>query len=101
MAHITNGALILAVGLLIIYFSYKSHDKFVLKLSVLAAIFGSSAIINGTLFLVIFLIPQYHSIDQYFSLAMAMSFISAFTVFFAALYMINRHEKQLRQFGKS
>jgi len=94
LAHIINGALILVFGSLIIFFSHKTHDKLVLKLSVLAVVFAISAIINGTLFLEIFLIPKYYNIDQYFSLAMAMSFISVFTVFFTALYMINRQLKQ-------
>jgi hypothetical protein len=97
LAHIINGALILALGSLIIFFSHKTSDKLVLKLSVLAVVFAVSAIVNGTLFLKIFSFPMYYNIDQYFSLAMAISFISVFTVFFAALYMANRQLKQIIQ----
>lgn len=94
LAHVINGALILAVASSIIYFSYRTHDKTVLKLSVLGVVFALSAVINGTLFLEIFLIPAYHNIDQYFSLAMAMSFISVFAVLFTTLYLVNRQLKQ-------
>jgi hypothetical protein len=57
LAHVVNGSLILAIGLLIIYFSYETKDKLVFRLSVLAIAFAISAIANGTLFLEIVLIP--------------------------------------------
>ena len=94
LAHVINGALILVFGSLIIYFSHKTHDKLVMHLSVLAVVFAISAIINGTLFLEIFSFPMYYNIDQYFSLAMALSFILVFTVFYAALSMVNKQLKQ-------
>ena len=95
LAHVINGALILVFGSLIIFFSHKTRDKLVLKLSILAVVFAISAITNGILFLEIFSFPMYFNIDQYFSLAMALSFISVFTVFFTALYMVNRQLKQI------
>ena len=94
LAHVIDGALILVFGSLIIFFSHKTRDKLVLKLSVLAVVFAISAVINGILFLEIFSFPMYYNIDQYFSLAMAMSFISVFTVFFTVLFKVNRQLKQ-------
>jgi len=94
LAHVVNGAAILAVAILIIYYSYKAQNKLVLKLSVLAVVFIVSAVLNGTLFLEIFLIPPYRSIDDVFSMAMAMSFLSAFTAIFVLLYTIKNSQKQ-------
>ena len=94
LAHVVNGSLILAIGLLIIYFSYKTKDKLVFRLSVLAIAFAVSAIANGTLFLEIFLIPPLRQVDDYFSMAMAMSFLSLFTVFFTSIYVVKKAQKQ-------
>ena len=90
LAHVVNGSLILAIGASIIYFSYKTKNKLVLKLSVLTVVFTISAIVEGTLFLEIFLIPSLQHIDDYFSFAMGMSFLSVFTVFFTCLYLIKK-----------
>jgi hypothetical protein len=90
LAHIINGVLILIFGFTIIWFNYKTRKSLALKLSVLAVVFTISAIANGILFLEIFLIPALYNIDNYFSMAMAISFLAAFTVLFSELYVINK-----------
>jgi hypothetical protein len=92
LAHVVNGSLILAIGVSIIYFSYKTRNKLVLKLSVLSVVIAISAVVNGTLFLGIFLLPSLRTIDDYFSMAMAVSFLLVFTVFFTSLYVIKKQK---------
>jgi hypothetical protein len=86
LAHIITGLLILSFGLAIGWFSFKSKDFLILKLSALAILFTAIAIICGIVFLEIFSIPSLYNIDNYFSLTMAMSFLSVFTMIFADLY---------------
>ena len=88
MAHVVDGSLILAIGMLIIWYNYKTQSKLTLKLSVLALVFTVSAIVSGTLFLEIFSFPKYYGVNDYFSMAMAMSFLAAFAVFFTEIYVI-------------
>ena len=90
LAHVINGSLILAIGILIIYYSYKTQNTSVLKLSVIAAVLVGVAIVSGTVFLEIFLIPAYRHVDDYFSMVMAVSFLSVFSVFFTALYVLKK-----------
>jgi hypothetical protein len=90
LAHIVNGSLILAIGLLIIYFSHKIKNSLVLRLTALAVVFAASAIASGTLFLEIFLIPSLQQVDDYFSMVMAISFLSVFTVFFTEIYVLKK-----------
>ena len=92
LAHITDGVLILALGFTIVWISSKTKNSIALKLSVLAVVFTLSAIVNGILFLVIFLFPALYSIDNYFSMAMATSFLAAFTVLFSELHTIEKLE---------
>jgi hypothetical protein len=92
LTHIVNGSIILSLGLPIIWFSYKTKKPIVLALSVLAIIFVISAIINGILFLEIFYIPSLYNIDNYFSFAMAISFLSVFTVLFLEMYVLKETE---------
>ncbi|MGA2385363.1 MAG: hypothetical protein ABSG33_02385 [Candidatus Bathyarchaeia archaeon] len=93
LAHIINGVLILAFAIAIIWFSFRTRNSLALKLSVLAVIFIISAIANGVIFLEIFSIPALYNSDNYFSLAMAISFLSAFTALFSELYAIKISEK--------
>ena len=88
LAHVVDGSLILAIGMLIIWYNYKTQSKLTLKLSVLALVFTVSAIVSGTLFLEIFSFPKYYGVNDYFSMAMAMSFLAAFAVFFTEIYVI-------------
>jgi len=93
LAHIVNGSIILFLGSAIMWFSYKAKNPLTLKLSAFAVVFTISAIANGILFLVIFLIPALYNVDNYFSLAMALSFIAVFTILFSELYVIKKTDK--------
>jgi hypothetical protein len=84
--HIVNGGLILLLAFTIIWFSFKGKNSLAFKLSVLAVVFIISAIVNGVLFLEIFSIPSLFNTDNYFSLAMALSFLAVFTCLFSELY---------------
>jgi hypothetical protein len=66
-------------------------------LSVLAIAFAVFAIANGTLFMEIFLIPPLRQVDDYFSMAMAMNFLSLFTVFFTSIYVVKRLRNNKRE----
>ena len=87
LLHIINGILIFAVAFALIWLSYKSKMSLALKLSVLTAVFVTSAVANGFIFLRIFYFPAFYNIDNYFSLGMALSFLASFTTLFAELYM--------------
>jgi hypothetical protein len=54
LAHIANGVLILIIGFVTIWFSYRTKNSLAFKLSALATVFIISAIANGILFLEIF-----------------------------------------------
>jgi len=90
LAHIVNGSLILFLGFTIIWYSYQIKNPIILKLSVLAVVFTIIAIANGIVFLEIFSVPILYNIDNYFSIAMAMCFLSVFTVFFSEMYVIKK-----------
>jgi hypothetical protein len=86
--HVVNGVLILLFAFTIIWFSFKRGNSLAIKLSVIAVVFTVSAIVNGIIFLEIFSIPALYNTDNYFSLAMAVSFLAVFTTLFAELYVI-------------
>ncbi len=88
LAHIVNGSLILFFGFMIIWFSYKAKNSLVLKLSVLAVALAITAVACGTIFLEVFSVPSLYNSGNDFSMAMAMSFLIVFTVFFSELYAI-------------
>jgi hypothetical protein len=92
--HLVNGVLIVFFGFTIIWFSFKGRISLAIKLSVLAVAFAISAIVNGILFLEIFSIPALYNTDNYFSLAMALSFLAVFTCLFSELYVINKNDKR-------
>jgi hypothetical protein len=89
-AHLFNGVLILLFGFTIIWVSFKSENTLALKLSILAVIFTLSAIANGIVFLEIFSIPSFYNTDNYFSFAMAISFLAVFSCLFFELYVIKK-----------
>lgn len=93
LAHITVGSLILIVGSTLIWVSYKTRNSLAVELSALSVAFILSAIVNGVLFLEIFSIPSLYNVDNYFSLAMALSFLAAFTLLFSELYLTKKTEK--------
>lgn len=88
LAHIVNGSLILFFGFMVIWFSYKAKNFLVLKLSVLAVVLAITAVACGTIFLEVFSVPSLYNSGNDFSMAMAMSFLIVFTVFFSELYAI-------------
>jgi len=90
LAHIINGALVLALGLTIVWFSFKTRSSLAFRLSILAVVFTISAIANGTAFLEIFLFPSLYNFDNYFSLAMALSFLVTFSALFSELFVVKR-----------
>ena len=90
LAHIVNGSLILFFGFTIIWCSYELKNPIILKLSVLAVVFTIIAITSGVVFLEIFSVPSLYNTDNYFSIAMAMCFLSVFTVFFSEMYVIKK-----------
>ena len=93
LAHIINGSLILALGCTIILLGYRAKDLFILRLSATAVVLTILAITFGTLFLEAFSIPSLYNVGNYFSLAMAMSFLFIFTVFFLDLYSTKKSPK--------
>lgn len=90
LAHIVNGSLIVALGAVIVWFTYKMKNSTALKLSALAVVFTASAVVNGAVFLEIFSVPTLYNIDNDFSIGMAMSFLFAFTALFTELYVIKK-----------
>ncbi|MGD0451885.1 MAG: hypothetical protein ABSA79_12640 [Candidatus Bathyarchaeia archaeon] len=93
LAHIVNGSLILLVGGLIVWFSSQTKNPLIVKLSALGVVFTISAIANGIIFLEIFSVPSLYNIDNDFSFAMAMSFLSVFTIFFTEIYITKKAQK--------
>jgi len=90
LAHIVNGSLILLLGSVIIWYSYQIKNPLVLKLSIFAVALTIIAIMNGVVFLKVFSVPSLYSDGNYFSIMMAMSFLSVFTVIFTDLYVIKK-----------
>jgi hypothetical protein len=93
LAHIVNGSLILFFGFTIIWFSYKAKDLLIRILPVLSVVLTIIAITCGIVFLEIFSFPSLYNNDNYFSLAMAMSFLCVFTVLFSELYASKKAQK--------
>jgi hypothetical protein len=93
LAHIINGLLLLSFAVTIIWFSYKEKNFLILKLSVLSVVLTITAIACGILFLVIYSFPSLYFSENYFSLAMALSFLCVFTVFFSDLYASKKAQK--------
>lgn len=93
LTHIINGALVLTFSFAIVLYSFKTKNSINLKLSVLAVIFIISAIANGITFLEIFSIPALYNSDNYFSMAMALSFLAVFVVTFSELYVLEKNAK--------
>lgn len=85
LVHIANGILIFAVALAMLAYLLKQKGTLFSKLSVLAAAFVAIAIAGGLMFL---LMGQ----DNSFSMAMAMSFISVYSIYFYEFYMAGRAE---------
>jgi len=79
--HIVNGFLIIFLACIILGFSIRTKNALPSKFSLLAIVFIVVAIIAGFVF---FLNGQ----DGTFSMVMAMSYISVFTIHFVELYVV-------------
>jgi heme A synthase len=83
LAHTANGIIILALSILILAFSLRHSNPTVKRLSVLNIIFISVALLSGFVFLL-------YGQDNSFSMAMAMSSITAYAVYFLAYALLKK-----------
>ncbi len=85
LAHISNGVLIFIISCLIVYYSIRLTNSIFSKLSIVGIIFVLSAIISGLVFIL-------GGMDNPFSIAMAMIFISIYSLYFYEFYLIDKSE---------
>jgi hypothetical protein len=83
LAHIVNGFLVVLFAAAVLTTSIALKNSLLVKTSLLAVVFVLSALTTGFLFLL-------GGQDDSFSMAMAMSYISAFAVYFYSMYKIGR-----------
>lgn len=82
-AHIVNGVLVLASGVVLTAFSAEFKRSLITRLSVLGLFFVLSAIVLGFIFVL-------NGQNADFSIGMAMSFLIVYTVYFTEFYYIGR-----------
>ena len=82
LAHIINGFLILIISLIIILYSIKLTKSYFSKLSLLGTLFVISGIIMGLIFIL-------GGMNNSFSIAMAMIFITTFSLYFYEFHLVN------------
>ena len=80
LAHIVNGSLILIIAVGIVAISATLSNHLLPRLALLALIFVAAAVATGLIFTL-------QGQNPAFSIAMAMSFISAYTVYFGAYFV--------------
>ncbi len=83
LAHITNGILIVVVSLIVILYCIKLTNSLFSKISIIGTIFVISAIISGFIFIL-------KGMDNSFSIAMAMIFISVYSLYFYEYHLISK-----------
>jgi hypothetical protein len=83
LAHIGNAFLILIISSIIILYSLKLTQSLFSKLSILATLFIVSAILTGFVFIL-------GGLGNSFSIAMAMIFISTYSLYFYEFYLVNK-----------
>lgn len=83
LIHIANGFLILIVSSIIILYCIKLTNSYFSRLSILATLFIISAISTGFLFIL-------DGMNNSFSIAMAMIFISTYTLYFYEFYLVSK-----------
>ncbi len=83
LAHIVNGVLVLAFAGVILAYGFKLKNTLISRLSVLGLIFVVVTVATGFTFAL-------RSQDNSFSMAMAMSFLSIYTVYFSEFYLVGR-----------
>ncbi len=89
LAHITNGFMILIISAVIIIYSIKLTNSIYSKLTIIATLFIISAIITGLIFII-------EGMNNSFSIAMAMIFISTYTLYFYLFILIIKAENQTK-----
>ena len=82
-AHITNGILIVIVSLIIVLYCIKLTNSLFSKISIVGTLFIISAIISGFIFIL-------RGMDDSFSIAMAMIFISVYSLYFYEYHLISK-----------
>lgn len=85
LAHISNGILILIVSVILLPYSIKLTGSNFSRLSIIGSIFIVAAIISGFTFILL-------GMNNSFSIAMAMTFLSIYTVYFFEFYLVGRAE---------
>jgi hypothetical protein len=83
-AHIINGFLILIVSLIIILYSIRLTNSYFSKLSLLGTIFVISGIIMGLIFIL-------GGMNNSFSIAMAMIFITTYSLYFYEFHLVGTY----------
>lgn len=82
-AHIINGFLILIISIIIIYYSTKLTNSYFSKFSLLGTLFVISGIIMGLIFIL-------GGMNNSFSIAMAMIFITTYSLYFYEFHLISK-----------
>jgi len=85
LAHIANGFLILIIASILLVYSIKQTNSIFSRLSIIAIVFIVIAVVIGLVFIL-------GGLDNLFSMAMAMSFITVYTLYFYEFYLIGRAE---------
>lgn len=85
LTHILNGFLILIISSFIIYYSVKLTNSTFSTLTILSSVFVGIAIIFGLIFLL-------GGMNDSFSIAMAMVFITVYSIYFYIFYLIGKAE---------
>jgi hypothetical protein len=84
LAHIINGFLILIISLIIILYSTKLKNSYFNKLSILGTLFVISGIIMGLIFIL-------GGMNDSFSIAMAMIFLTIYSLYFYEFHLVSRN----------
>lgn len=85
LGHISNGILILIVSFILLPYSIKLTGSNFSRLSIIGSAFIVAAIILGFTFIL-------GGMNDSFSIAMAMTFLSIYTVYFLEFYLVGRAE---------
>jgi hypothetical protein len=83
LTHIISGVLILALAGLILSYGFRLKSSFITILSVLALVFASVAVSTGATFAL-------RLRDDSLSMAMAMSFLIVFIIYFSEFYLVGK-----------
>jgi len=85
LTHISNGILILIISIILLFYIIRFTGSNFTLLSVIGTVFIVAAIVSGFTFIL-------QGMNDGFSMAMAMAFISIYTVYFLEFYLVGRAE---------